>query len=149
MEAQGYHVQDNILFQDNKSAILLEKNGKASSSKHTKHINIRYFFITDQVNAGDVSLVWCPTGDMIGDFMTKPLQGALFRKFRDQIMGVIPARDPGPRKPKPGNGKSDTKKGKTTKGSLVPLEGRHHRSVLGVVTKRMKDGRSKQNVDSG
>jgi len=81
MEAQGYHVQDNILFQDNKSAILLEKNGKASSSKHTKHINIQYFFITNQVNEGDVSLVWCPTGDMIGDFMTKPLQGALFWKF--------------------------------------------------------------------
>ncbi len=27
--------------------------------------------------------------------MTKPLQGALFRKFRDQIMGVVPAQDPG------------------------------------------------------
>jgi hypothetical protein len=87
MEAQGYQVKDNFLFQDNKSAILLEKNGKASSSKHTKHINIRYFFITDRVNKGDVSSVWCPTGDMIGDYMTKPLQqGALFRKFRDQIM---------------------------------------------------------------
>jgi hypothetical protein len=30
MEAQGYQVQDKILFQDNKSAILLEKNGKTS-----------------------------------------------------------------------------------------------------------------------
>jgi len=99
MEAQGYLVKDNILFQDNKSAILLEKNGKASSSKRTKHIHIRYFFITDRVKTGEVSLVWCPTGDMIGDYMTKPLQGALFRKFRDQLMGVIPARDPGPGKP--------------------------------------------------
>jgi hypothetical protein len=82
MEAQGYQVNDNVLFQDNKSAILLEKNGKASSSKRTKHISIRYFFITDRVKKGDVSLAWCPTGDMIGDYMTKPLQGALFRKFR-------------------------------------------------------------------
>jgi hypothetical protein len=40
MEAQGYQVQDTILFQDNKSAILLEKNGKALSSKRTKHVNI-------------------------------------------------------------------------------------------------------------
>jgi hypothetical protein len=78
MEAQGYQVQDNILFQDNKSAILLEKNGKALSSKHTKHVNIWYFFITDRVDKSKVSLVWCPTGDMIKDFMTKPLQGALF-----------------------------------------------------------------------
>jgi hypothetical protein len=137
MEAQGYQVEDNVLFQDNKSAILLEKNGKASSSKRTKHINIRYFFITDRVKAGDVSLVWCPTGDMIGDFMTKPLQGALFRKFRDQIMGVIQAQDPGPGKPTP-------RKGKLGKSSLVPLkEERHHRSVLGAVSnERSKDGRS-------
>jgi hypothetical protein len=88
------------LFQDNKSAILLEKNGKALSSKHTKHISIWYFFITNRVDKGDVSLVWCPTGDMIRDFMTKPLQGALFLKFRDQIMGVVLAQDPGPRKTK-------------------------------------------------
>jgi hypothetical protein len=44
MESQGYQVQDNVLFQDNKSTILLEKNGKASSSNHMKHINIWYFF---------------------------------------------------------------------------------------------------------
>jgi hypothetical protein len=50
MEAQGYQDQDNILFQDNKSAILLEKNGKALSSKCTKHVNIQYFFITDNIN---------------------------------------------------------------------------------------------------
>jgi hypothetical protein len=96
MEAQGYQVQDNILFQDNKSTILLEYNQKALSSKHTKHVNILCFFIINRVNKGDVSLVWCPTGDMIRDFMTKPIQGALFRKFRDQIMGVVPAQDPGP-----------------------------------------------------
>jgi hypothetical protein len=93
---------------------------------------------------------------MIGDFMTKPLQGALFWKFRDQIMGVIPARNPGPGKPKPGDGelnahKVKPKKGKTAKGSLVPLEKeqQHHRSVLGVVTKWTKDSRSKQKLGSG
>jgi hypothetical protein len=41
--AQGYHVRDSVVYQDNKSAILLEENGWASSSKHTRHINIRYF----------------------------------------------------------------------------------------------------------
>ena len=94
-------ILDNALFQDNKSSILLEKNGIASSSKRTKHINIRYFFITDRFALGGVSLVWYPTGDMIGDFMTKPLQGALFRNFRYQIMGVISDQDPGPVKSQP------------------------------------------------
>ncbi len=36
MQEQGIKVTDNILYQDNKSAILLEKNGRASSSKRTK-----------------------------------------------------------------------------------------------------------------
>jgi hypothetical protein len=101
MEAQGYTVKDNILFQDNKSAILQEKNGKALSGKRTKHINIRYFFITDRICKNEVSVVWCPTEDMIGDYATKPLQGAQFIRFRDMIMGAIPAADPGTRKLKP------------------------------------------------
>ena len=91
-------MDDNILYQDNKSSILLETNGKASSGKRTKHINIRYFFITDLVKKGDVSVVWFPTGDMIADYATKPLQGSIFKKFKDQIMGVIPTIGPGTRK---------------------------------------------------
>jgi hypothetical protein len=38
---------------------------------------------------------------MIGDYMTKPLQGALFRKFRNMLMGVVPIKDPGTGKVKP------------------------------------------------
>ncbi len=30
---------------------------------------------------------WCPTKEMVADFMTKPLQGSAFRNFRDLIMG--------------------------------------------------------------
>ncbi len=41
---QGYGVVENLLLQDNKSLMLLERNRKASSSKRTNHINIRYFF---------------------------------------------------------------------------------------------------------
>jgi hypothetical protein len=29
-------------------------------------------------------------GEMIVDFLTKPLQGAMFWKFRDLLMGVVP-----------------------------------------------------------
>jgi hypothetical protein len=78
MKAQGNGVKDNLLFQDIKSSILLEKNGKASISKRTKHINIRYLFITERVNKEEVLVVWCPTGDMIGDYATKPLRGGLY-----------------------------------------------------------------------
>jgi hypothetical protein len=67
MKAQGYGVKENVLFQDNNSSIILEKNGRASSSKRMKHINIRYFFIADRVSKEEVSVVWCLTGDMIGN----------------------------------------------------------------------------------
>ena len=100
LEAQGYGVTENIIYQDNQAAILLEKNGKASSGKRTKHINMRFFFVTDRIAKRDISVGWCPTGDMTGDFLTKPTQGALFRRFRDQIMGVVAQPDPGPGKSK-------------------------------------------------
>ena len=87
LKDQGYDVTKNVLFQDNKSAILLEKNGKKSSGKSTRALNIRYFFLSDQVEKGNVTIEYCPTADMIGDFMSKPLQGKLFKKFKDLIMG--------------------------------------------------------------
>jgi hypothetical protein len=86
--AQGYDVRDNKMYQDNQSTMLLENNGRASSSKRTRHINVRYFFVTDRIKNEEVSVEYCPTGDMVGDFFTKPLQGCQFRKFRNIIMNV-------------------------------------------------------------
>ena len=88
MEAQGYAVDDNVVYQDNQSTILLAKNGRGSSSKRTRHINIRYFFITDRIQSKEVRVEYCPTGDMIGDFFTKALQGSLFRRLRDFILNL-------------------------------------------------------------
>jgi hypothetical protein len=84
--AQGYGVTENLLLPDNKSSMLLERNGKASSGKRTWYINICYFFITDRVNMKEVEIKWCPTKNMVADFMTKPLQGSHFRRLRDLIM---------------------------------------------------------------
>ena len=59
----------------------------------TKHINVRYFFITDRISKGEVRVEWCPTKDMVADFMTKPLQGSAFREFRDLIMGSLSVKE--------------------------------------------------------
>ena len=48
LEAQGIEVQRNILYQDNKSAILLENNGKKSSSKRTRAMNMHSLFLCDR-----------------------------------------------------------------------------------------------------
>ena len=88
LKAQGYNYDETIIYQDNKSAILLEKNGMASSSKRTKHINIRYFFIKDRVEKKEVKILYCPTDEMIADYFTKPLQGKKFFEFRKTIMNI-------------------------------------------------------------
>ena len=95
---QGYNIKDNSLHQDNKISIILEKNGKSFITKMTKHINIWYLFINDRVKNGGASVVWCTTGNTIGNYRTKPLQGAMFSEFRDQIMGLILTSYSGPGK---------------------------------------------------
>ena len=90
MEAQGIAVKDVVLHQDNQSSILLAKNGRLSSSKRTKHIDVRYFFVTDRINKKELRIEFCPTEQMIADFFTKPLQGRLFYQLRDLIMNIAP-----------------------------------------------------------
>jgi hypothetical protein len=69
LEAQGYEVEKNIVYQDNKSANLLETNGKKSLGKQTRALNIRYFFITDQVEKRNAQIEHCGTDNMVGDFL--------------------------------------------------------------------------------
>ena len=88
IEYQGFKVKHNIVYQDNTSSMKLEQNGKASSGKRTRHFDIKIFYVTDLVSRNEVQVKYCPTGEMIGDYMTKPLVGAKFKKFRDLIMNL-------------------------------------------------------------
>jgi hypothetical protein len=67
---QMYLVGRNIILQDNKSSVLLEVNGNASSGKRTRHLAIRYFFITDCVAKKECKIVWIPHEDMVADYLT-------------------------------------------------------------------------------
>jgi hypothetical protein len=88
LQSQGYEGVESVVYQDNQSSILLEKNGKLSSGKRTRHINIRYFFVADRIKAKEVVVEYCPTWDMLAEFFTKPLQGKAFKNFRDTIMNI-------------------------------------------------------------
>ena len=46
LEEEGYDIDKNILYHNNMSAMLLEKNGKIQYQKN-KHINVHYYFIKD------------------------------------------------------------------------------------------------------
>ena len=82
---QGHSVGGAKLYQDNTSTILLANKGLSTSGK-TRHIGVRYFFIKDRVDAGEVVVEHVSTTDMIADILTKPLQGNLFRVLREQLL---------------------------------------------------------------
>ena len=79
MESQGYPIIKNILYQDNTSTILLEKNDRKSARQRTQHLNIRLFYIMDQHKRGNIKIKYCPTKDMTADYMSKLLMGKNLR----------------------------------------------------------------------
>ena len=88
IEHQDFKVKLNLIYQDNTSTMKLQKNGKLSSGKRTRHFDIKLFYITDLINRGEVDVRYCPTDEMIADYMSKPLVGTKFRIFRDLIMNL-------------------------------------------------------------
>jgi hypothetical protein len=85
--AQGYSTGPAKLFEDNMSTIAMANRG-ASNSPRTRHIAIRFFFVKDRIEGGEVVIEHLGTEDMLADALTKPLQGDLFRKMRGRMMGV-------------------------------------------------------------
>ena len=71
---QGYTPGPAIIYQDNMSTMTLVEKCR-STNEHTRHIDIRYFFIKDRVDTGDLKLVHLPTAEMTADILMKPLQG--------------------------------------------------------------------------
>ena len=83
---QGYTAIETTVFQDNISTINLINNG-AGNSKKSRHIDIRYFFVTDRLKQVHLRVKHLGTSDMIADILTKPLTGAIFVKLRDLLLG--------------------------------------------------------------
>ena len=78
------------MYQDNKSAILMERNGRNSCTGNSRHINVRYFFVKDRIDKGEIKVEYLPTELMLADYFTKPLNGKQFEYLREFIMGWRP-----------------------------------------------------------
>ena len=87
MEERGYTTK-TFLGQDDLIAIQQEMNGWRSCGKQSQHMNITYFLIKDQLSRREIVIKHYPATEMDTDFFSKPLQGALFRKFRNRIMNI-------------------------------------------------------------
>ena len=51
-------------------------------------MNIRYFLVKDHIKNKEMSIEYCNTKDMLGDFFSKTIQGRQFYKFRQNIMNL-------------------------------------------------------------
>ena len=86
--AQGYEIGALEIEQDNTSCIKLVQTGK-SFNPMSRHINIRYFFVKDRIDCGEIKLKYVKTEEMVSDILTKPLQGERFRYLRSKLMNHV------------------------------------------------------------
>ena len=93
MGEQGYEIEKNVLFQDNKSAILMEMNGRNSCTGNSSYINIRYIWVKDMVDKRRMKIEYLPSHLMLADYFTKLLMGKLSETMRKYIMGWLPIKD--------------------------------------------------------
>ena len=73
--------------------MLLERKGMEYIIKRTNHIRVVYFFIKDRIAVGNIVVKHCPTGEILEDQFTKPLQGEILRKYRAEIQGIPTTTD--------------------------------------------------------
>jgi len=59
------------IYEDNQAAICLAKN--PTNHRKTKHIDLKYHFIRDQIINGKIELQYCQSTEMLADIFTKPL----------------------------------------------------------------------------
>ena len=86
--AQGDSAKEDMLMQDNESAIILHKHHPFSVGKGSKHMNARNLFVADKINQKEVMIVHCPTAKMVADYSAKPLQGIAFVTHRSKMQGI-------------------------------------------------------------
>ena len=87
MSAQGYGIENKVIYKDNQRAMRMKKNERNSCTGNYRHINIRYFFAKYRIDKGEMKVEYCPTHLMLTDLFTKPLMGDMFKKLRSVIMG--------------------------------------------------------------
>jgi hypothetical protein len=82
---QGLNISSVVIKQDNQSTIALIEKGRSTSEK-TRHVNIRYFWIKDRIDNGNLKVEYQATEDMVADVLTKPLQGDKFVILRNKLL---------------------------------------------------------------
>jgi ribonuclease HI len=76
------------IYCDNQSAIALGKND--TFHQRTKHIDIRYHFVRENVTSNKIVLEYIPTNQQQANILTKVIsQGIVFGRERDRLMTIV------------------------------------------------------------
>jgi hypothetical protein len=86
--AQGYDMPAAIIYQDNQGTIASIMKGRPASDR-SRHVSVRYFWLKERIDSGEVDIQYLPTGEMVADLLTKPLQGDKFRELRDKLLNWV------------------------------------------------------------
>jgi hypothetical protein len=74
-----YNGEPVTILADNQGSIKLAQND--STSKRTKHIDIRYHFMKNAILEEEITLKYCSTTEMAADMMTKALGNVKLGEF--------------------------------------------------------------------
>jgi hypothetical protein len=86
----GYKLSKVPLLCDNESAIRMVDN--PVEHNRTKHIDIRYHFLRDHQQRGDITINYVSTHNQLADIFTKPLDEKTFNKLRNKL-NVLDSRN--------------------------------------------------------
>lgn len=72
-------IAPTLIYEDNQSAIAMSRNPQFHG--RSKHIEIKYHFIREKIAQKEIELEYCPTSNMLADFLTKGLCFGSFHKL--------------------------------------------------------------------
>ena len=84
--------QDNatVLFEDNRGALLMAQ--QRQPTKRTRHMEVKYFAVSDWVEKDLITVTTIPTAENVADVFTKQTPRILFYRHYDKLMGrVVPS----------------------------------------------------------
>ena len=82
-----------VELKDITSTIKMLMSGKRMCGQQTRNIRIRYIYAHKRVTDGTIVVIYCPTKEMVSDYLSKLLQGSLFWVHCNTVIGITPAID--------------------------------------------------------
>jgi hypothetical protein len=85
LEDLGYPQKEaTVIHEDNYGCICLTRT--RAINQRTKHIDVRFHWIREAVERGDLYIQQCGTNDQAADILTKPLSAPVFKAARELML---------------------------------------------------------------